>query len=770
MENSVEFPDIPSNHTLVSGTVQTTDRRTFGKNSFFSSMIQAEDGSEFYIASDTPLIWPGQAVVISGETSTNTSQGKNLFQGKSYTNLKQYTIHDIRQPLHSNGVIGYLTSFPSVGSKTAQRIAAIASVSDIDGYVDDYKNDPKSTNPVRSIIGQKKFETFAKAWSERNITTSPHAIYLRSLGLSLQQTKTIIEHYGEKTQEKIQENPYRLMEKIRGYGFLKCDEIALKMGIPHDSPLRVNAAISNAMTQSSQQKGHCYLTLKELKSEVARLSRITGTAVDNVMSDPEMQTFMSLDTDDGIIYTTTALYNAEIGVLKTIKNRSKTQAPPLKISVDILLKKASEKIGKTLNKGQEAAFRDTLSSSIQIITGGPGTGKTMTLGAITTALKICGWTDENILLLSSSGRAAVNMSTSTKIPAFTIQHAIVDANVADKKGKPSKISLAKIVVIDETSMLNTTDMNRIFSLIPQSCRILMLGDPNQLLPIGPGNPFQTLIKSGYINVARLTEVRRQDQDSAIIKAAQAISRGEMPELTTDPNSDFIFIRTAENTEILKKIVDTAVHRLPARFNFHPNKDIQIIAPQRPGPIGNEIISAHVRDALITTGYLTAPEKEPEGNILEKDYLIGEKIMQTANNWDLDIANGEIGFISEIEIDKLSVSYPRSKIEYDQDTIGDTTTAYSVSVHKMQGSESPVIIFPISSSHSYMLNRRLVFTALTRARKKTIFIGQPAALERAIRNIKDNHKNSLLDKLIDNPNFIKSMGESLSNNAKNQIHA
>lgn len=710
--------------------------------------------------SQEPFAWPGQKISLTGQLKKNVL--KNGFETKVYLNITNPDIKEITMPSSRQGLASFLEAFPGIGKKTAERISVrFGSPQDIDTAIQSGPN-----NALSSMTGKSRYEKFVKAWEQRNQTTSPAILFMRSLKISVRQSQTILKKYGEGTERIIRSNPYELMGKIRGFAFDRCDKIAEELGIPPDMPIRVTAAIANVVKTESIEKGHCYLTTKQLFNGIAR------AGIPKDLAESTLETFPSnliqkMSINGETVWTLPRLFKAEKQIADNIRDRLAHPPKDLDATPEKILERSEERLKIPMNIGQKQAFTTILASPMAVLTGDPGTGKTHLLNAITKSLiQLCGWNKDEIILVSPTGRGAVNMTLSTKLEASTIasllQIAREDENESffslseDAQNYRDKLLNARLLVCDETSMADTITMARLLKAIPKTCRILFVGDPEQLLPVGPGNPFLSIIKSRCIPVCTLWEPKRQErgeQESLIVKVAKQMKEGIIPDMSNpNPNADWMFIRTKENTDILSRIVDIASRRLTKSYNYDPKNDIQVISPQKTGPLGTQILNENLREAITPdTG---------EKTFSDLNYRQKEKIMQIANNWEIEtpsgkttnIANGEIGILEKIHSNKdgeetATAKFPREKICYNKETIQDTALAYAVSTHKMQGSEYPAIIFPMTTSQTFMLSRRMVRTALTRARKHAIFVGQPDALIYAIKKSDDDKRNNMLDEML-----------------------
>jgi len=593
-------------------------------------------------------------------------------------------------------------------------------------------------------IGPKRRKKIKDAWAEQKVIRQI-MVFLHSNGVSTSRAVRIYKTYGETAIEKVRENPYGLAKDIRGIGFKTADQIAQKLGIPFDSILRACAGLSHVLLEATDN-GHCALPVEMLKEEAEKLllvdEKVIDQALQKTLSDGDL---VEEKINDIPLIFLPKLKRAEEGIAARIKSLASLPPNHPPIDLEKALIWCQRKTGKELAPTQKEAVKQALQSRILIITGGPGVGKTTLVNAILLILRA---KKIRCLLCAPTGRAAKRLSETTGIEAKTI-HRLLEINPATgaftrNESNPLECDL---LVADEVSMVDVPLMNNLLRSLPSNASLMLVGDVDQLPSVGPGMVLGDLIKSEIVPVVRLTEVFRQAANSRIITTAHRINQGLMPENENISNSDFFFIDRDTPERITITLLDMVKTRIPAKFQFDPIRDIQVICPMNRGSLGIRELNGLLQNAL-------NPIK-PDEPVVEKfgwRFRVGDKVMQTENNYDKDVFNGDIGQIDKIDpLEKeVTVRYDTREVIYDYGELDEVALAYAITVHKSQGSEFPVVVMPLAMQQYLLLQRNLIYTGITRGKKLVVAIGQRKALAVAVRNNKTDHRFSgVLERLQSN---------------------
>lgn len=581
-------------------------------------------------------------------------------------------------------------------------------------------------------IGKKRTDKVTAAWSEQKAIREI-MVFLQSHGVGTGRAVRIYKTYGDEAIVKVSENPYRLALDIHGIGFKTADLIAQKLGIAPDSLIRAQAGVRHVLQELSGD-GHCAASHDSLIQEAEKLLEIPVSILEEAVREEVVQENLVQEDIEGInCLFLTPLYRAEIGVANSIKRILDGVPPWGKVEEVKALPWVEEKTGLTLSESQKDAVRLALTNKMVVITGGPGVGKTTLVNSI---LLIVRAKQVNVTLCAPTGRAAKRLSESTGLEAKTI-HRLLEFDPKSFGFKRSKDNPLEtdLVVIDESSMVDVTLMNKLLAAIPSSAALMIVGDVDQLPSVGPGSVLADIIDSGAVPTVRLIEIFRQAASSRIIVNAHRINKGEMPlkgeagELT-----DFYFIPAETPEEIHAKLLQVVTERIPKRFGMHPVKDVQVLTPMNRGGLGSHSLNAELQKAL-------NPNGEPKVTRFGTTFSPGDKVIQTANNYDKEVFNGDIGQIDTIDTVEgvIRVEYDGRIVEYEFGELDEVSLAYATSIHKSQGSEYPAVVIPLAMQHYTLLERNLIYTAVTRGKKLVTIIGQPKALAMAVKNRKSNKR-------------------------------
>ena len=684
------------------------------------------------VIGNLPELSPGEHLSLQGQWDNHPKHGPQF----------KAEVCEQTLPATIAGIQGYLGSgmIKGIGPKLAERI--------VGRFKEETFNVIESTPHLLLEvpgIGSDRTQRISVAWEEQK-QVKEIMVFLHGHGVSTNLAVKIYKTYGDAALETVQKNPYQLERDIYGVGFKTADRIARALGLSAEHPSRIEAGIVFALNETIEE-GHVYVPKEMLAGRAIELLGVSpeliAPALEHLAQEDRIRPEM-IPLPDGnegktshvvaetqgmystpVIYLT-PLYFGEKGVAERLKTLAGAhQASPAKKMTPVLLPATDL---SALSDEQQAAVAMALSHPVSILTGGPGTGKTTCLKALITALEA---QHKKFALASPTGRAAKRLSEATGHPASTIHRLLEYSPLDGFKHRDENPLDLDFLVVDEASMLDLLLTNHLLKALRPGTHVLFVGDVDQLPSVGAGDVLRDMIGSGIAPVTRLNTIFRQAADSKIITNAHLINQGKFPAFSQG-NGDFFLFAAEDAIGAADWIVDIVADRIPQKFSFNSTRDIQVLAPIYRGPAGVIALNERLQEKLNPPG-TSKPERKLFGTL----FRLGDKVMQTQNNYDKDVYNGDIGFILSLDMieQSLTVDFYGRSVTYDWSDMDELTLAYVVSVHKAQGSEFPVVVMPVVTQHYTMLQRNLLYTAITRASKLCVLAGSRRAIGMAVRNNK-----------------------------------
>lgn len=576
-------------------------------------------------------------------------------------------------------------------------------------------------------IGKKRVEKIRESW-EKQKDIKNVMLFLQQYGVSTAYAAKIYRQYGKESIDQVKENPYRLADDIWGIGFKTADGIAGKMGYGKNDLRRCRSGIQYTLNELADE-GHVYAVEEQLIEAAGKLLEADR--------EPIVQAMAGMIASEDLIREQEAIYlppfyHSERGTARRLLALMTSRSSAL-FEGNIDIQAIEKATGVGYDDVQVAAIRQAVRSLVMVLTGGPGTGKTTTTQGIIAAYRAAGL---RVLLAAPTGRASKRMSEATGMEAKTI-HRLLEFNPQDgyKRNDDNPLE-GDVLIVDECSMIDIILMYNLMKAIPVQMRLILVGDIDQLPSVGAGNVLRDIIDSGQVPVIRLTRIFRQAQSSRIVMSAHAINQGRYPDTSNGKDTDFFFIRKDDPEQVAEEIVKLVKHRLPKAYN-QPLSNIQVLTPMQRSVVGAGNLNMLLQQALNTSTLGIS-----RGGI---NYKLGDRVMQIRNNYDKNVFNGDIGIIEKVNMEDrtLCIRFDGSLVEYEASELDEVTLAYATTIHKSQGSEYPIVVIPVLMTHFVMLQRNLIYTGITRAKKICVLIGQPKALAYAIRNLTVNKRNTKL---------------------------
>lgn len=721
---------------------------------FSALFLRLEDGSKTRACGQTPLLREGDRVRLTGEYAIDKRFGKQF----------QFRCLNVASPSTDSGLVESLVGLvPGLGQATAKKL--VARLGGAEEAIRALDGDPDAVRLVIGAIANGRYSSMGDVllveWEARRVELELDA-QLASLSIPAGVRSKIIARYHGRSLEVVEKNPYLLSEEVSGIGFATADEIARRVGyVGEDDPVRARAVVRRVLHDAAESDGHTLLDRHMLRAKFCTLAPTGWTnmevALGTALAEPEFHM-----AEDGSVALSSLLRDEQDiahitrTLLANVPNGSDHAL--LGSNAAVQMEGLGSELGISLSPSQESAIFQVIEKRVAVLTGGPGTGKTTIIKTLCALYMDAHMTVE---LCAPTGRAARRMSEATGRSARTI-HKLLEWGPTFGNGEDDLLDFrrneqnpldADIVICDESSMLDVPLMAALMRALARNARILFVGDIDQLPPVGPGAPFRDLIASGVVPVARLLEIHRQAQGSGIVRASHAINMGKSfdPNKRGDRSSGAIFIIEKESAEeIQKEIVSIVSRQLPKALGLSPIDDIQVIVPMRKYETGTEELNVLLQDQI-------NPKELGQDEILrgERAFRRGDRVMQTSNNYRIKVMNGQVGRIDGVRVPSidgtravaLRVDFDGSMIEYTEADVSQLRHAYACTCHKMQGSQAKAVVVGLSRPHWYMLNRTLLYTAITRAEQVCIIVCDKKSLARAIRNKGNFHRTTTLPSLL-----------------------
>lgn len=670
-----------------------------------------------------PLI--GQLLEIEGEWVKHPKFGQQ-FKATTYKTVAPTEISGIEKFLASGAING-------IGPAMAKKIVAEFGEKTLEIIA-------KSPNELLKVpgIGKKTAEKISASYLEQSELTEI-MVWLENHGISNTYAGKIFAKYGSFAIDIMEKDIYRLFQDIEGIGFLTADKLAFNLGIQREDKRRIISGIDYALMQLCNN-GHCCIPEMALVDKTAKILQVNNQIIFTILKERIDKGSLNTEVVGGetLIYPP-YLYYAEKKVAMRLLQLQQATEPLSEDNLSLFIKVWEKDNQIQLAQKQKEAIKACLHHGVLVLTGGPGTGKTTVIKGILSILKAQGL---KIRLAAPTGRAAKRLSETTGQKALTIHRLLEANNLAQDDNLQLGFSKdiddqldADVIILDEVSMVDIVLMHHFLNAVPDGCRIILVGDTDQLPAVGPGSVLKDIIRSQKIPAIRLDEIFRQAQTSMIIQNAHIINAGRLPDLRKQ-YSDFVFYELNDDTSITQKILDLCTKDLPHE-GFDVLKDVQVLSPMHRFLCGVENLNLMLQEQL------NPKKNQDELKYSSQTFRVGDKVMHIRNNYQKNVFNGDIGFIQDINNEKLTVDYFDHIVTYEKNELNELTLAYASSVHKSQGSEYKVVIIPLSTSHYIMLQRNLLYTAITRAKQKVIIIGSKKALMTAVQSNRTQKRYTLL---------------------------
>jgi exodeoxyribonuclease V alpha subunit len=670
---------------------------------------------------------PGESLRLAGDWVEHPKFGRQ-FKAESCEHLMPASLNGIRRFLGSGAVKG-------IGEKTADRL-----ISRFGSQVlDIMDSDPERLLEVEGI-GAAKLKTIVSSWQEKREVRGL-MLFLQTHGVATTFAHRIFRHYGVSAVQRLRANPYDLAYDIHGIGFRTADEVALKLGFAEDAPQRLEAGVEYCLRQTADGAGHMFLPRPVLAEEAAKLLgchdlELVEEQIDALALRKRLVTEPLPEKGVAEAVFLSYFYRTEREIASRLRGLLDhvSRIDPDKISKAVA--REEERQSLTLSQEQREAVESACGHKVSIITGGPGTGKTTITRVVVRALKALGL---KISLAAPTGRAAKRLAEATGFTATTLHRLLRYQPATGFEFNEEKKLSADVMVVDEVSMLDCGLCLSLLRALPLTCRLVFVGDENQLPSVGAGNVLGDMIESGVIPAVRLTHIYRQARESMIVVNAHRINEGEFPlgSPHAPPKADFFWVEKEDLRELQALILRMVCERIPEAYGLDPMIDVQVLTPMHKGEVGTIALNSLLQERLNAGG-----RELVRG---QRAYRIGDRILQLRNNYDKEVFNGDLGRILDFDTkdETLKAEFDGREVEYGFDELDEIGLAYAISVHKSQGSEYPAVVMPVVSQHYMLLQRNLIYTGLTRGRKLAVLMGSRRAMHMGLGNERGRQRHTSL---------------------------
>ncbi len=668
----------------------------------------------------------GQRLRLTGRWTTHKSHGRQF----------AFDSAEILPPASVEGAARYLASgvFEGIGETLARRIVDKLGPGAIE-VIHAHPEQLEGIAGLRSAVRAKLIEAVRAQFTRHKL----HG-FLRGVGLGPRQSAAVALKLGADAEERIRANPYELAGAVAGIGFVIADRIARELGFAPDSLHRCRAALLHSL-RSAADEGHSLLGEEALRSRTADLLRLEPERLPLTEALEQLADAEEVTLEHGLLEGERAVYLPHLAAcergLAANLARLLTGGPRTPLATEADLERFERRSGFELDSDQRRAVLGLLQTPLALLTGGPGVGKTTIVRCLVALAEAAG---ARVKLASPTGRAAKRLTEATERQASTLHRLLLyDPQTRAFTHNQDRPLQADLLVVDETSMLDVVIAHHTFKAIDTATRVVLVGDPDQLPSVAPGNVLVELMRSQRAPVFRLTQIHRQGRNSRIVENAHRILRGEMPVFPSrgEPPSDCYFFPAEDALRCAERTVEVVTQRIPRSFGFDWVQSVQVLAPMYRGECGVDALNERLRAALGAGG--------PEFRAGERSWRVGDRVIHTRNDYDKEVFNGDMGRVVSVSEEGLNVAYPERTVAYAPDELGDLQPAFAVTVHRSQGSEYDVVVLPVVPQHHLMLQRNLLYTAVTRARKLLVLVGAAAAIRRAVENAEQGLRLARLER-------------------------
>lgn len=713
---------------VVSGTVEHVTYRNREDTFHVVAVRDAGTGRTFAARSSGEPLWPGQSVVLRGRWVSHPEHGRQFESSDTAAS----------GPTSEEGMRAYLCSgrFKGLGKVKAGRLVALFGAGTLDAL-----RTQEARIATLPGFGGKSARGLARQAGEAAGPGQADELFLRGLGLGAGQLRQLRAAHGDRGAAVLRDDPYRAIEDVDRVAFLTADGWAVKGGLAPDSPVRLRAGLLEAARLAVRSPGHTVLPAAELERRARALLGVPAARVAaEAASLCAAGRLARVEYRGAPAWALPSLDRGEREIAAALAARAGRAPRWAGLDVGRALAVAEREMGKRLDASQREAFGGVVGGMASIVTGGPGVGKTTLLRAILRSLAAMGL---KVAACAPTGRAAVRMTEATGLPASTV-HMMLGSSADGggfQRGRGCPLD-ADVVAMDESTMTDVPLMAAVVAAMRPDAALLLLGDADQLEPVGPGQPYADAIASGRVPVWRLTRVHRQAAGSRIVTGSHEVNQGRIPDFGDPATSDLLFLRTGAEARMVERVLDLVGDRIPARFGLDPTRDVQVLSPQRTGALGTDALNAALQGRLNPPG----PRSLEWGG---QSFSRGDKVIHARNNYGIKVMNGEIGVVDSVDRRgrEASVSYGGRVVGYDRDCLDELRLGWAISIHKSQGSEFQAVVIPMTMGHAWMWRRRMLYTGMSRGRRFTGLVGQPEALAKAVEDARVEARHTRLPELL-----------------------